>query len=198
MTVRQLTDAQPCQRAGENHTATAASLIRQPAQPSLFEVPAIGAEEAADTSPDRLVKRSVESLKPHPALVRLGPLPTLEQILALEKIGEGLFERALLITQNNLIIDGLGCWQLAVKQSRATLLCQEVLAGEEEALYRILQLERRPKGLNGFSRVQLALVLEPWLRERALANQVRERVKYSRGCHERNSPSARISGRTDP
>jgi hypothetical protein len=57
--------------------------------------------EAADMSTERLVILSVERLKPHPALVRLGLLPPLVQLMALEKIGEFLFEKALLITQDN-------------------------------------------------------------------------------------------------
>ncbi len=78
-----------------------------------------------------------------------------------------------MITQNNLIIDGVDCWQLAQKQRRTTLLCQVCeVGGEQEALYRFLELVNRPIWLNGFSRVLLALELESWLRECASANQI--------------------------
>ena len=174
MTAQQIADTLPVRHTGENHTAPSASLTLQPppVQPSLFAVSSVGIAEAADTSTERLVICSVESLKPHPALVRLGLLPTPGQLLALEKIGEFLFEKVLLITQDNLIIDGLECWQIAQSQGRTTLLCQVCLVSDEEALYRFLLLENRPKWLNGFSRVRLALNLEPWLRARALANQI--------------------------
>jgi hypothetical protein len=141
-------------------------------QPSLFAVPSVDVAGAADTSTERLVICSVESLKPPPALVRHGLLPTPAQLLALENVGESFFERALLITQDYLIIDGLEIWLIAQQQGRPKLLCQICLANAEEALLRILQLHLRPRWLNPFNRVQLALDLEPWLRERALANQV--------------------------
>lgn len=156
-------------RPTENQPAADASLDLQP---SLFEVTPVDAGEALDISAERLVKRRVESLEPHPALKRHGLLLPLDQLLALEKIEDFYLERALLITQDNLIIDGLKCWQIAERQGRAWLLCQVCRASSEEALLRILRVQRRPQWLNGFCRVQLAFDLEPWLRERALRNQI--------------------------
>jgi hypothetical protein len=159
----------PRVRLGEDQPATGACLNRQP---SLFEATSAGAGEAVDISTECLVKRRIESLEPHPALKRHSLLLPLDQQLALERIEDFSLERALLITQDNLIIDGLEFWQIAKRRGRATLLCQVCRASAEEALLRILQLRRRPQWLNGFCRVQLALDLEPWLRERALANQI--------------------------
>jgi len=77
-----------------------------------------------------------------------------------------------LITRENLIVDGYARWLIARRQQRATLLCIECPLTEQEALQRILQTHHRQEWLNAFCRVQLALDLEPWLRERALANQI--------------------------
>jgi hypothetical protein len=96
----------------------------------------------------------------------------LERLLTLEKVSDFFLKKAPLITQDNLIIDGLECWQLAQRNGRDTLLCQVCQVSEEEALLLFLQAQLRPLWLKGFSRVQLALDLEPWLRKRALANQI--------------------------
>jgi hypothetical protein len=114
----------------------------------------------------------MDTLKPHPSLLKLSHWPPEEQLLALEKLGEAIFEEPLLITKENLIVDGYARWLIARRQQRTTLLCIECPLTDQEALERILQTHRRPDWLNGFSRVRLALDLEPWLRERALANQI--------------------------
>ena len=141
-------------------------------EPSLFDEPSVVAAEAADVSTERLEIRSVENFKPHPALERLGLLLPLDQVLTLEKIGDPFPDRLLLITQDNLIIDGLEFLQIAQRRGRKTLLCRVLKANEEEALLLFLQYQHRPVWLNGFSRLRLVLELEPWLRERALANQI--------------------------
>src|ERR1019366_10568679 len=114
---------------------------------------------------------SRDALNPHPSLLKHDLMPTNERLLALEKLGEALFEQPLLITKQNLIVDGYARWLIARRQQRAMLLCFECQLTEQEALQRILQTHRRPEWLNAFSRVQLALDLEPWFRARALANQ---------------------------
>jgi tetratricopeptide (TPR) repeat protein len=53
----------------------------------------------------------------------------------------------------------------------ATILCIEHDLAEEEALHWLIQSHRPSRGLNSYSRVLLALDLEPSLQERARANQ---------------------------
>src|ERR1035437_7461651 len=114
MNAQQHADELRARRTGVNHPAAAASLILQPpVQPSLFAVSSADVAEAADLSTERLVILSVERLKPHPAIVRHGLLPPPAQLTKLEKFDELFFEKALLITQDNLIIDGLEFWQIA-------------------------------------------------------------------------------------
>jgi hypothetical protein len=118
-----------------------------------------------------MVMRRTDALKPHPSLLKQDLWPTKERLLALEKLGKAIFEQPLLITHENVIVDGYARWQIARHQQRDTLLCQVCQLTEQEALQRILQTHHRPEWLNAFSRVQLAFDLEPWFRERARANQ---------------------------
>jgi hypothetical protein len=141
------------------------------AQESLFAPPAVAPSNLGHETAAIMVMRSWDALKPHPSLFKHGLMPTNERLLALEKLGEALFEQPLLITKENLIVDGYARWLIARRQQRAMLRCFECQLTEQEALQRILQTHRRPEWLNAFSRVQLALDLEPWFRTRALANQ---------------------------
>ena len=142
-----------------------------PAQQSLFAALAVAPPDASGEAAPRMVMRRTDALKPHPSLLKQNRSPTNERLLALEKLGEAIFEQPLLITQENLIVDGYARWRIARQKQRDTMLCLVCQLTEQEALQRILQTHRRPEWLNAFSRVQLALELEPWFRERARANQ---------------------------
>lgn len=146
-------------------------LLESAAQQSLFAAPAAVPSDAGDDAAARMVMRGTDALKPHPSLLKQNLWPTNERLLALEKLGKAIFEQPLLITQGNLIVDGYARWRIARNQQRDTMLCQVCQLTEQEALQRILQTHRRPEWLNAFSRVQLALDLEPWFREKARANQ---------------------------
>jgi hypothetical protein len=145
--------------------------LELPAQQSLFEALAAASPNASGEAVPRLEMRRTDALKPHPSLLKHDRWPTIERLLALEKIGEAIFEQPLLITQENLIVDGNARWRIARRQQRETLLCQVCHLTEQEALQRMLQNHCRPDWLNAFSRVELALELEPWFREKARANQ---------------------------
>lgn len=146
-------------------------LLESAAQQSLFAAPAAAPSDSVDAAAPRMVMRGTDALKPHPSLLKQNLWPTNERLLALEKLGKAIFEQPLLITQENLIVDGYARWRIARNQQRDTMLCQVCQLTEQEALQRILQTHRRPEWLNAFSRVQLALDLEPWFREKARANQ---------------------------
>ena len=119
----------------------------------------------------QLVTRRLDELHPHPSWVRhhLG-IPA-SKLSALANRGEFAFLEPLLITRDHTIIDGYGRWGLAGKQGRLTLLCLEYELAETEALLWLLQRHRRSHGLNDFSRILLALDLEPWLKEKARSNE---------------------------
>ena len=82
-----------------------------------------------------------------------------------------MFREPLLITLDRTILDGYARWKLARQRGRLTLPCIEYDLPEAEALYWLLQKHRRSNGLNAFSRILLALELEPWLKEQARSNQ---------------------------
>ena len=148
------------------------AMSQEPAvQQSLFAVSAVAIENADDETYPRLAMRSTDTLKPHPSLLKQNLWPSNAWLLALEKLDEAIFEQPLLITRENLIVDGYARWRIARQKQHNTMLCQVCQLTKQEALQRILQTHRRPEWLNAFSRVQLALDLEPWFREKARANQ---------------------------
>jgi hypothetical protein len=76
-----------------------------------------------------------------------------------------------MITQDRTILDGYGRLELARRRGRAALPCIAYELTESEALHWLLQKHRRSNGLNDFSRILLALELEPWFKEKARSNQ---------------------------
>jgi hypothetical protein len=122
----------------------------------------------------RIEERAIIELKPHPALVKNGMLPSASKLVALESLGEAFFEQPLSITQDDLIVDGYARWALAHKQGRETLSCIQYQMTELQALERIIDSHRRPnlsQKWNDFSRISLALSLEPIFREKAREKQ---------------------------
>ena len=144
---------------------------QQAAQQSLFDAPAVAAAKASVEAVPHMEMRRTDDLKPHPSLLKQGLSPTNERLLPLGKLGETIFEQPLLITLENLIVDGYARWRIARQRERDTVLCQVLQLTEQEALQRILQNHCRPDWLNAFSRIQLALDLEPWFQEKARTNQ---------------------------
>jgi hypothetical protein len=69
------------------------------------------------------------------------------------------------------VVQGYARLELARRQGRQTILCLEYDLTDEEALRWLIQSHRPSRGLNSYSRVLLALDLEPSLQERARANQ---------------------------
>jgi hypothetical protein len=76
-----------------------------------------------------------------------------------------------MITEDRTILDGYARLELARRRGRATLPCIAYELTESEALHWLLQKHRRSNGLNDFSRILLALELEPWFKEKARSNQ---------------------------
>jgi hypothetical protein len=96
----------------------------------------------------------------------------------------------LLITRDGLIIDGYARWDLAKRQGCPVLPCVSLDVSEQEALEHLLHNEVRHNGMNAYLRIELALELEPWLREKGLANQ-------RAGGHEKGSTSLAEADRID-
>jgi len=121
----------------------------------------------------RLFTCAVDDLHPHPSLVRHNLTPSAQEMSMLSERGEAAFRDPLTITQDNAILDGYAQWQLARTQERQTLLCLQHEMTEEESLLWLVQRQQRSAALNPFSRILLALELEPWFRQQARSNQQR-------------------------
>jgi hypothetical protein len=90
---------------------------------------------------------------------------------ALAARGDLAFRDPLIITCDRTVIDGYARWQLARHRGRVVLSCLEYQLSEDESLQWILERHQRQKGLSAFTRILLALDLEPSLQEKARANQ---------------------------
>jgi hypothetical protein len=129
-----------------------------------------GVPGAADIQA-RLANYNTNELRPHPSYVRHGLAVHAAELSALASSRELAFREPIVITQNRTIINGYARWKLAQQQGRTTLLCIEYDLTEAEALRWLIRSHRPSQGLNAFSRVVLALDLEPSLQERARSNQ---------------------------
>jgi len=125
----------------------------------------------AESQFGQLITCPVDSLHPHPGYLRHQIMVPASKLSLLTQSGDLIFRQPLAITRDRTILDGYARWQLARQQGRPTLPCIEHNLTEEEALLYIIQHHQRSDGLNDFSRILLALELEPWLREQARANQ---------------------------
>lgn len=130
-----------------------------------------GIEEPSHEIDGRLVTLRLDELRPHPAYSRHQLAASTQQISALATAGAATFLDPIVITQDQIIIDGYARWELARKLERKTVLCIECQLTEEEGLQMLLQRHRRSTGLNDFCRIVLALDLEPDLTEKARLNQ---------------------------
>jgi hypothetical protein len=119
----------------------------------------------------QLVTCRLDELRPHPSYARNCLTVPASQLSALAEQGDHAFLEPLVITQDRTILDGYARFELARLQGRATLPCIAYELTESEALHWLLQKHRRSNGLNDFSRILLALELEPWFKEKARSNQ---------------------------
>ena len=118
-----------------------------------------------------LVARRVADLYPHPAIAKHSPGPSAHELSILSERGEAAFADPITITHEDLIVHGYALWHLAKLQDRATLSCIVRAMDRESALIHLLRGSRGTRGINDFARIQMALELEPWFRERAKSNQ---------------------------
>jgi ParB-like chromosome segregation protein Spo0J len=121
--------------------------------------------------PGRLIDCRIDELRLHPGYARHHLSVPAARLSRLAEHGDLAFRDPLWITQSRIILDGHARYQLASSRGRETLPCIEHNLAEEDALLWIIQKHQRHNGFNDFSRICLALELEPWLKERARYNQ---------------------------
>jgi ParB-like chromosome segregation protein Spo0J len=118
-----------------------------------------------------ILVRNVKDLHPHPSCARHQLSVTTAQISALAERGDSAFAEPLVVTRQGTIIDGRARLELSKLQGRSTLPCLEYDLTDSQALEKLIQMHRRSDGVNDFSRILLALDLEPALKEKARQNQ---------------------------
>jgi len=111
------------------------------------------------------------SLRPHPALVDLNLMPSREQVFEKEKVGRLFFEQPLLITKDNVIVDGYKRYLAARWQKIASLPCLRCDLTEDQALEHILANRTIFVRRNRFCDILIALKFEAKFREEARRNQ---------------------------
>ena len=118
-----------------------------------------------------LVTCRLDELRPHPSYVQHSLTVPTSQLSALAELGDLAFRERIVITQDRTIIDGYARVKLAQLKERQALPCIVYALTETEALQSLLQRHLQSSGWNAFTRGQLAMDLEPGLREKALSNQ---------------------------
>src|SRR5215470_3772470 len=115
----------------------------------------------------QLVICRLEELHAHPSYARHQLIVPSYQLSVIAARGERAFLEPLVITQDRTILDGYARFELARVKGLTTLPCIQFDMNEAEALQWLIQKHGRSKGLNDFSRILLALELEPWFRQKA-------------------------------
>ncbi len=127
--------------------------------------------KSQNASPVQSVPCDPQDLRPHPSYAKHGLTVPACKLAALRGRGELAFAEFVTITRDRTIIDGYARWELAKQLRRPILHCVEYELSEAEALKWLLEKHRRSDGLNAFSRIMLALDLEPDFTEKARANK---------------------------
>lgn len=127
--------------------------------------------KSPNTFSGQLVTCDPQDLRPHPSYARHGLGVPANRLSALRARRDLAFEEPLTITRDRIIIDGYARWELAKESKLPILHCIEYDLSETEALEWLLQRHRRSSGLNAYSRIMLALDIEPEVSEKARRNR---------------------------
>jgi hypothetical protein len=119
----------------------------------------------------QLVTCRLDQLRPHSSYVRHQLAVLASQLSAVAEMGDFAFPDPLVVTRDGTLLDGYARLEWARQQGRETLPCLQYEMTEAEALQCLLQKHSGSHGLNAFSRILLAMDLEPWFREKARSNQ---------------------------
>src|SRR5215469_11896973 len=91
----------------------------------------------------RLLTCRLNDLRPHPAYARHRFTVPADKLSSLAAHGERALQEPLFITQDCLILDGYGRWELARQQGLSALPCLQFELSEAEALLWLLNKHRR-------------------------------------------------------
>lgn len=113
-----------------------------------------------------------DELRLHPVLVRLNLIHLILEPNHALRLKSPRVSEPILLTSNGTIIAGFRNWHEAVSDGRPLVECIEYPLSDEEALQSILTDHQPTRTWNNFTRVRVALELEPYFQKRALANQI--------------------------
>jgi hypothetical protein len=146
------------------------SILSSSAQPVIPPVPPQSFNPTAMSPLEgRVVVRSPQQLRPHPALDELG-WSGVDELNVAARLKNQSVPEPILITTNGTILAGFGLWRLAVFERRHELHCIEYPLSEDESLKFILTYHQTRRGWNDFVRICLALKLELYFQQRARDN----------------------------
>ena len=118
----------------------------------------------------RLVIRSTKHLRLHRALTELGWTGVIDELNDAARLKNQSVPDPILITTNGTILAGFGRWRSAVFEGKNEIKCIEYPLSEDESLQFIIRHHQPERGWNAFTRIRLALKLEPYLQQKALEN----------------------------
>ena len=118
-----------------------------------------------------LVCCPVAELRAHPSYARHKLSVDVSKLSALSERGDLAFCDPIVITHDRIVIDGYARLELAKRNGTPTLNCIERDVTPEEALEELIRAHCSSRGLTDFVRIELALDLEPYFREKARTNQ---------------------------
>ena len=122
-------------------------------------------------APPRTKVWPVKGIRAHPAIEKWGLLPTAVQLQPLRVCTDRLFDLPLIITDDEILIDGYKRWMIALSLDMQELPCVVLSLSQDEALIRILDKSQAHSELNPFCCFLLARTLVGPLREKAKEHQ---------------------------
>lgn len=139
-------------------------------RPASFHSDELRSPLATSRTEARPVLRSPKHLRLHPALEELNFIEVGDELNKAARLENQNAAEPIFITTNGTILAGFGRWRLAIFHGRDTITCIELRLSDDEALQFMLTHHQARRGWNAFNRIRLALVLEPMLQDKALAN----------------------------
>lgn len=116
------------------------------------------------------VTRFPEQLHLHPALDAVGWNYQISEFNDAVQFSDQFAQEPILITSEGTILAGFARWRMAAFHGKRELHCMEYVLGPDEALLFLLTYHQPRAGWNAFMRIRLALTLEPYFQQKALAN----------------------------
>jgi hypothetical protein len=118
-----------------------------------------------------LISCPIGELRPLPSNARHRLSLDACKLSALAERGDQAFCDPIVVTRDRIVIDGYARLELAKRNGISTLNCIVRDVSQEHALEELIRAHGPSRGLSDFVRIELALDLEPYFREKARANQ---------------------------